>query len=91
MPLNKVKKMIEKMRSKYGWEFLFLGANMDAVSVAGSMGIDARRAATYRCDEAGTATNFKVLSQTIDYARACPTSAAFNAMMDEGEWKKEIK
>lgn len=45
-----VKKMVERQKEKYGWEFLFLGANMDAIAAAGNIGIHADRAVTYQCD-----------------------------------------
>ncbi|MCQ2521058.1 MAG: hypothetical protein MJ105_01645 [Lachnospiraceae bacterium] len=61
----KVKKMIEKKKSKHGWEFLFLGANIDAVKVAGNFGIAANRAVNYKCDKAGTAHNFATLAKTV--------------------------
>ena len=51
---EKVKQMIEKEKSKYGWEFLFLGANIDAVETAGRLGIEADRAANYMADSRGT-------------------------------------
>ncbi len=66
---KKVKKMVEKAKSKRGWEFLFLGANIDAIEVAGRFGIGADRAVNYECDEAGTALNFSVLSDTISAVR----------------------
>ncbi len=66
---NKVKKMVQKEKEKYGWEFLFLGANMDAVKVAGRFGIGADRALNYQCDSRGTALNYKVLSETVSAVR----------------------
>ena len=66
---KKVKKMVEKAKSKHGWEFLFLGANIDAIEVAGRFGIGADRALNYECDEEGTALNFSVLSNTISAVR----------------------
>ena len=51
---EKVKRMVEKEKTKYGWEFLFLGANMDAIEVAGRFGIGADRAINYECDSKGT-------------------------------------
>ena len=62
---GEIKRMIEKEKEKYGWEFIFLGANMDAVSVASRMGIDASRAATYTCDSRGIERNFDVVGETI--------------------------
>jgi uncharacterized protein YegL len=66
---EKVKKMVEKRKEKYGWEFIFLGANIDAISVAGSFGIGANRAVNYMGDRVGTALNFQVLSETVSAVR----------------------
>ena len=62
---DKIKRMIEKETGKYGWEFIFLGANMDAVSVAGRMGIRAERSATYINDEKGIAKNYGAVSAAM--------------------------
>ena len=51
---EKVKSMIERQKKKYGWEFLFLGANIDAIQEAGRFGIDASHAVNYECDSEGT-------------------------------------
>lgn len=61
--------MVQKEKEKYGWEFLFLGANMDAVEVAERFGIGADRALNYQCDSQGTALNYKVLSETVSAVR----------------------
>ena len=66
---REVKEMVEKEQKKYGWEFLFLGANIDSVQVAGRFGIRADRAMNYECDRAGTATNFRALSRTVSAVR----------------------
>ena len=66
---DEVKKMIEKEKTKYGWEFLFLGANIDAIETAGKFGISADRAVNYECDKAGTQLNFDVLSRTVSSVR----------------------
>jgi len=87
---DKVKRMVERQKEKYGWEFLFLGANIDAISVAGRFGINANRAVQYECDSEGTAVNYKVLSETVSRVRAC----AAPKMMDEvlgDDWKAEIE
>ena len=55
---EKVKLMIERQKTKYGWEFLFLGANIDAVETASQFGIGADRAVNYQCDSEGTALNY---------------------------------
>jgi len=60
-----VKAMIEQEKEKYGWEFVFLGANMDAVETAGRFGISADRVADYVPDGAGTALNFQMMSEAV--------------------------
>lgn len=62
---KKVKKMVELEEKKYGWEFLFLGANIDAIEVAGRFGIRANRAINYESDHEGTQLNYEVLSETV--------------------------
>ena len=57
--------MIERQQKKYGWEFIFLGANMDAVSVAGRMGIAPERSARFLNDGIGIAKNFSVVSESM--------------------------
>jgi len=68
---DKVKKMVEKQKKKYGWEFLFLGANIDAIEVAGKFGIAANRAINYESDHRGTQLNYEALSRTVSAFRAC--------------------
>ena len=62
---NEVQRMVKHEQEKYGWEFLFLGANMDAISAAHSFGIRADRAVRYRSDGAGTELNYRVVSDTV--------------------------
>lgn len=66
-----VKAQIERQKSKYGWEFLFLGANIDAVETARHFGISEDRAVDYVPDGEGTALNFKVMSETVAEFREC--------------------
>ena len=81
----KVKKMVERQKEKYGWEFLFLGANMDAIEAAGHIGIQADRAVTYECDEMGTALNFEVMSEAVSHVRCCeaPLHAKWKSRIEE--------
>ena len=72
---DKVKKMVEEEKEKYGWEFLFLGANIDAIEVAGRFGIGADRAINYECDSKGTALNYQVLSDTVSAVRRSKSRA----------------
>ena len=66
---EKVKKMIEKKKEKNGWEFLFLGANIDAVKEAARFGIAENRAVNYKCDSVGTAKNYNAISATVSLIR----------------------
>lgn len=62
---DRVKEMIQLEKEKYGWEFVFLGANIDAVETAGRLGISRDRAVDYVPDGAGTALNFQMMSETV--------------------------
>lgn len=86
-----IKKMIEKMQNKIDWEFMFLGANMDAVSEAARYGIKASRAATYTCDSAGTALNFEVLDKTVSKMRNASSAMAMKAILDDEDSFEEIR
>ena len=77
---GRVKAMIQHEQTKYGWEFLFLGANIDAVETAGRFGIRADRAADYVPDGKGTELNFQVMSETVAHFRA--TGVVPSASMD---------
>ena len=73
---DKVKSLIKHEQEKYGWEFLFLGANIDAAAEGARFGIAPDRAVTYKCDEAGTQLNYEVLSQAVTELRACGSISA---------------
>jgi len=81
---ERVRKMIERQKERYGWEFLFLGANIDAAREAKRFGISADRAANYHCDEEGTALNYEVISEAVSRVRCCaPLTADWKARIDE--------
>ncbi len=65
-----VKHMIERQKTKYKWEFLFLGANIDAIETARRFGIDASHAVNYHADHKGTQLNYEVLSDAVSAVRA---------------------
>jgi uncharacterized protein YegL len=67
---NQIKKMIDRQKEKYGWEFIFLGANIDAVEIAGRFGIGEDRAANYHADSEGTMLNYEVISETVSMVRS---------------------
>ena len=79
-----IKEMIERQKELYGWEFLFLGANMDAVKTAAHFGIGADRAVTYCNDSAGTRLNYDVVSDAVGTFRCgAPMSASWKAPIEE--------
>ena len=88
---KKVKKMIEKQKEKYHWEFIFLGANIDAVEVAGRFGISESRAVTYECDRLGTKLNFDVMSKMVSASRKCSSAEEMIEVFDRCEMIKEIE
>ena len=79
---ERVKQMIERQKARYGWEFLFLGANIDAVETARHFGIGADRAVNYHSDSEGTQLNYEVVSEAICAVRC-------NAPLG-ADWKKRI-
>ena len=86
---ERVRRMIERQNEKYGWEFLFLGANIDAAKEAACFGIGADRAVNYKCDEAGTALNYEVISEAVCSVRAArPLSADWKRRIDEDVQKR---
>ena len=86
---KKVKHMVERQKEKFGWEFLFLGANIDAIAEAGRFGIKADRAVNYHCDKEGTAVNYKALNRAVSRVRSCKNLCE----MDEAlaDWDDEIR
>ena len=89
---EKLKGMIERQKEKYGWEFLFLGANIDAAKEAARFGIDADRAANYHADHVGTGIIYETVSEAICQVRQCaaPLSADWKQKV-ESDYKKRGK
>ena len=81
---DKIKAMIERQKEKHGWEFLFIGANIDAVETASKFGISAECAANYHADSQGTSVVYDAVCETVCCMRAEP-SAKISAA-----WKKQI-
>lgn len=79
----KVRTMVERQKEKYGWEFLFLGANMDAIAAAKNFGIEEDKAVEYRSDDIGTRLNYAVMSEAICEFRTKGTV--------EKSWKQKIE
>ncbi len=85
----RLKKMIQRQKEKYGWEFIFLGANIDAVKEAARFGIHADRAANYHADSQGTGVIYKAVSQAVCELRASrPMSEEWKRSIDEDYQKR---
>ncbi len=83
---KEVKRLIEKQKEGAGWEFLFIGANIDSVETAGAIGIDARRAVNYTASERGTKSLFKGLGKAVKEACCCECCDEIS-----DEWRKDIE
>lgn len=81
---DKVKRMIERQKEKYGWEFLFIGANIDAVETARSFGIDESRAVNYKADKTGTKVLYNCVAQAVCNVRA----SGGKALSDD--WRNDL-
>lgn len=81
---EKVKGMIERQREKYGWEFLFLGANIDAAREAARFGIRADCAADYHADSVGTKAVYQSVCEAVcQVRRSAPLKASWKQRIDE--------
>jgi hypothetical protein len=89
---QKVRRMIEHQKEEFGWEFLFLGANIDAVSAAGRFGIAPGRAVSYHADSAGTRLNYEVVSDAASCFRAsCPLDVSWKERIDQDYQERSRK
>ena len=84
-----VKDMVKRQQEQFGWEFLFLGANIDAVETASHFGIGADRAVTFRNDAAGQQLNYEELSEAMCTVRSsAPLTADWKARIEEDVWTR---
>ena len=88
---ERVKSMIQRQKEKYGWEFLFIGANIDAVETAARYGIDRDRAVNYNADKEGTRIVYESVAKAVCSVRNCaPLSADWSDEID-ADYKKRGK
>ena len=80
---DEIKKLIGHQKEKYGWEFIFIGANIDAVATAARYGISSDRAVNYNCDSEGTKLNYEAMNDAI-------TTLRCNAPLGN-DWKKKVE
>ena len=86
---DRVRQMIQRQKEKYGWEFLFLGANIDAAKEAARFGITEDRAANYHADSVGTAVIYEAVSEAVCNVRASrPMSAGWKRNIDADYQKR---
>ena len=86
---DKVRAMIQRQKEKYGWEFIFLGANIDAAKEAARFGIDEDRAANYHADQKGTAVIYEAMSDVVCCLRTSrPMSKEWKRSVDEDYLKR---
>ncbi|MCQ2575868.1 MAG: VWA domain-containing protein [Treponema sp.] len=89
---TKIKQMIERQKEKYNWEFLFLGANIDAIAEAAKIGINMDRAVQYECDETGTMLNFETMANAVHELRCCEEiPKGWKADIEQYQKKKLVK
>jgi len=89
---EKIKKMVERQKEKYGWEFIFIGANIDAISTAAKFGIGADRAANYNADGEGTRLNYEAVSHVVSELRASrPITERWKAEIDDDFTRRSKK
>ncbi len=88
---EKVRKMIEHEKEKYQWEFLFLGANIDAISVAGQFGIDQKRAVRYEHDAEGTRLNYMAMSKAVSCARKARSAKTMRDFLDDEDVLESVR
>ena len=86
---QRVKYMIERQKERFGWEFLFLGANIDAVAEAQKFGIAEDRAVNYYGDSEGTIMNYAVVGAAVSKVRKCKSSIEMEESLRG--WDDEIK
>ena len=80
---DRVKEMILRQKEKYGWEFIFLGANIDATREAARFGIGAEFAANYHADSQGTSVIYEAVNEAVCSVRACQPMSA--------DWKRSVE
>lgn len=89
---DKVKQMIEKEKAKYGWEFLFIGANIDAVETAARYGICQDRAVNYNADKRGTKIVYESVANAVCSVRAAePLAPSWSEDIDQDYRQRRTK
>ena len=87
---DKVRRMVKRQQERYGWEFIFIGANIDAYAEAQRFGIRKERAVNYVHDDMGTAYVYEGVSKAVCFAMSAPTAADMEEALDSSGWDEDI-
>jgi uncharacterized protein YegL len=88
---EQVENMVKHQQEKHGWEFIFIGPNIDACDEARKFGISKERAVNYVCDEIGTANVYAGISRAVCSVMRAHGSAKASECLEESNWDEEIK
>ena len=88
---DKVQKMVKHQQEKYGWEFIFIGANIDAYEEAQRFGIIKDRAVNYVCDEVGIANVYAGVSKAVCAVMSAKKATEVESRLSESGWEREIE
>lgn len=87
---DKIEKMVKRQQKKYGWEFIFIGANIDAYAEAQKYGIRRDRAVNYVCDDIGTANLYAGVSKAVCSVMMADSLCDVEGCLDNSDWDEEI-
>ena len=88
--LDKIEKMVKRQQKKYGWEFIFIDANIDAYAEAQKYGIRRDRAVNYVCDDIGTANVYAGVSKAVCSVMMAESMCEVEGCLDNSDWDEEI-
>ena len=88
---EKVKNLVEKKKKENNWEFVFLGANIDAAKEASRFGIDFAHSANYNCDSEGTRLNFEVMGNVLSEVRCAKNANEVASVFSRGNVLESIR
>lgn len=83
-----IRRLVKQEQEKWGWEFIFIGANIDAIAAAGNIGIRRERAVNFHCDKTGVGHTFMSVCKAVSNVRACKTVE--DCCADGTSWREEV-
>ncbi len=88
---EQIRKMVQRQQKRYGWEFIFIGANIDAYAEAEKYGIRKERAVNYVCDDIGTANVYAGVSRAVCSVMRASSGMEMKACLEDSGWSEDIK